>query len=208
MSRSLKSFPSHLLVPRGGEIYSHIFENARTGLARKLIWSITVDFQPIMYGDDEFTCSMTCEWIPWPIRDWRELDGRQLNVEYGQNGVESSFYMGRHDLATHTALSIRRRRDNVFSVKVDMLVDFQGYYGGDANPAMPIRAEVDVSFIGLLVIPGNLFPKPNSHAELQKVASEFVDLSAYQGPETWKSHGFVFRPVGFAEPNLQDLALE
>jgi hypothetical protein len=102
-----------------------------------------------------------------------------------------------HDLGTHSTLSLRHRRDNVFSVKADMLVNFHGYYGGDENPAMPVHAEVDVPFIGLLVIPSNLFPKPNNPAELRKVASEFVDLSSYEEPEPWKTHGFVFRPVGF-----------
>src|SRR5437868_1197374 len=120
MARSRKKFPSHLLVPSGGENYAHIFENKTTGVGRNLFWSITVDFQPIQYGGDEFSCSMTCEWIAWPLRDWRELDGRELDVDYGENGVESSFYMGRHDLATHATVSLRRRRDNIFSVKMDM----------------------------------------------------------------------------------------
>jgi hypothetical protein len=205
MVRSRKKFPSHLLVPKSGEIYCHIFENENTGLARNLFWSITVDFEPIQYGEEEFSCSMTCEWIAWPLRDWRELDGRQLDVDYGENGVESSFYMTAHDLATHTTLTLRHRRDNMFSVKVDMLVNFHGYYGEDENPAMPVQAEVEVPFIGLLVIPGNLFPKPNKPAELRKVASEFVDLSAYEEPQPWKTHDFVFRPVGFTETGTSDV---
>jgi hypothetical protein len=56
-------FPAEALVPKGGQIYGHIFENQRIGLARSLSWSITVEFEPLRYGDEAFSCSMTCEWI-------------------------------------------------------------------------------------------------------------------------------------------------
>ena len=42
-----RKFPSKSLVPSGGQIYCHIFENRRTGLKRNLFWSITVDFKSI-----------------------------------------------------------------------------------------------------------------------------------------------------------------
>jgi hypothetical protein len=194
-----RKFPSKSLVPSGGQIYCHIFENRRTGLRRNLFWSITVDFKPIRYGDERFTCSMTCEWIAWSMRDWRELDEKQIDLDFGEDGIESSFYMTKHDIATHTRLSLHQRRRNVFGVKVDMMVDFHGYYGGDENPAMPVHAEVDLAFIGLLVIPANLSPKPTTPAKLKKVASHFVDLAAYKEPEPWMTHGFIFRPAGSAK---------
>lgn len=206
MARTRRKFPSSRLVPNGGELSSHIFENQSMGLARSLSWSITVEFEPIKYGRELFSCNLMCEWIVWPLRDWRDLDGQELDVASGDNGVESSFYMGRHDLATRTAISLRHRRENVFSIKVDLCVDFHGYYGGDENPAMGVHAELDLPFIGLMVIPGNLFPKPNTPAELREVASEFVDLARYLGPERLGEHAFVFRPVGFTEdPASHDL---
>ncbi len=196
MARTRKKFPSTAMVPSGGQMYCHIFENEHTGLKRNLFWSITVDFEPIQYGDERFTCSATCEWIPWPLRDWRQADGKQLDVDFGENGIESSFYVTEHDIATHTTLSLRHRRRNVFTVKMDLVVDFHGYYGGDANRSMPVHAEADVPFIGLLVIPANLSPKPTTPAKLKKVASEYVDLLAYKEPEPWMTHGFIFRPAG------------
>ena len=193
-------FPAESLVPIGGEIYCHIFENLQTGIARSLFWSITVDFEALKYGEQEFDCSMTCEWIPWSIRKWRELDGKQLETDYGEEGIESSFYMGRHDIGTRTKIALRHLRGSLFTVKMDMLVDFQGYYGADQNPAMPVKAEVVVPFIGLLLIPGNLTPRPIEVGELRNVASEFVDLSMYNELEPWNSHGWIFRPVGYEEP--------
>jgi hypothetical protein len=104
--------------------------------------------------------------------------------------IGSTFYMTEHDTGRHTELLLRRRRANIFTVKMDMLVDFHGYYGGDENPAMAVQAEVDLSFFGLLIIRD----KPATHAELQVIAAGFVDLSAYEAPEPWQRHGFIFRP--------------
>jgi len=178
-------FPAEALVPKGGQIYCHIFENR---LARSLSWSITVEFEPLRYGDEGFSCSMTCEWIRWPVRNWRELDGRRLE---GEDGIESTFYMTEHNTGRRTELVLRRRRANIFMVKMNMLVDFHGHFGDDGNPAMAVHAEVDVPFVGLLVIRD----KPATPAELQEIASEFVDLSAYEAPEPWRQHGFIFRPL-------------
>jgi hypothetical protein len=187
-------FPSESLIPSGGEIYCHVFENKYTGLARNLFWSITITFEPIQYGANEFQCSMTCEWITWPIRDWRALDGRRIDVNYGENGVESSFYTIRHDFGTHTKLSLRHRVEDWFTVSISMTVDFLGFYGGDENPEMMVSAEAELPFTGLIITAENLHPKPVNVAELERVASEFVDLSAFREPER-RNHGFVLRPL-------------
>jgi hypothetical protein len=193
------TFPAQSLVPKCGKIYCHVFENPRVDLARNLFWSITIEFESIQYGEDEFDCSMTCEWIVWPIRDWRQLDGIRLDADYGENGVESSFYLVGHDVGTHTKLTLTRRESNLFRVEMGMVVDFKGYYEGDENPAMTVHAEVDVPFIGLLIIPDNLTPKPVSKEEFQAVAAEFVDLSAFGNLEPWKSHGSIFPPTAINE---------
>jgi hypothetical protein len=186
-------FPSESLIPSGGEIYCHVFENKHTGLARNLFWSITITFEPIQYRENEVECSMTCEWITWPIRDWRDLDGRQIDLNYGEDGVESSFYTTRHDFGNHTTLSVRHRIENRFAVSMSMLVDFLGYYGGDENPAMMVHAEADVPFTGLIILPENLFPKPITIAEVESVAADFVDLSSFRAPEL-RHRGFILCP--------------
>lgn len=195
MAKQPTRFPSEALVSKGGEIYCHVFENQYTGIARNLFWSVTVKFAPIQYGNQRFDCSLTCDWIPWPVRNWRELDGRHLDVEYGENDIEASFYMTEHHLATRIRLSLAHQQANLFRVAVDLLVDFDGYYSGDEDPAMPVRGEMDIPFIGLLVNPGNLFPKPVNLSDVRKVLLEFVDLSAYCEPEPQEGDGFIFRPA-------------
>jgi hypothetical protein len=187
-------FPSHELKPKSGDIYAHIFENSTTGLARDLFWSITIEFEPLEYGDDEFQCAMTCEWVRWPIRDWRDLDGKQLDARYGDDGLEASFYMSRHDVAHSARLSIHRVAANDFRVSMEMQVDFHGYYGGDEVSDMPVKADsVIVPFTGLVVVPGNLFPKPTTVKDVEAVAREFVNMDCYDPPEEDR-HRYVLRP--------------
>jgi hypothetical protein len=102
--------------------------------------------------------------------------------------------MTRHDIGNRTSLPIRHRTENTFSVSMRMEVDFHGYYGGDANPAMPVHAKADLPFTGLIVVPENLFPKPRSSGEVKKVAGRFVDLTAFSDPER-RNYSFVFRPL-------------
>ncbi|MEW4489474.1 hypothetical protein AB1L42_15435 [Thalassoglobus sp. JC818] len=188
------AFPNSMLVPSGGQILAHIFENRHTGLARGMFWSITIEFEPISYGGDQYACSMTCEWIPWRHRKWLELDGSRLSVENGEEGVESSFYLTEHDIGTHTELALRHQSDNLFETQMDMVVDFHGFHDGDENPRMQVAATVDLPFLGVLVIPDNLFPKPNTEQELRDVASDFIDLASFGEPEPWRSHGSIFLP--------------
>lgn len=187
-------FPVHSLVAKGGEIYCHVFENPRTGLARDVFWSITVEFQPIRYGDEEWDCSMTCEWIRWPIRSWRELDGRHLDVDYGQDGVEASLYLAEHHTGSHTQLAIHHRKGNLFRVEMAMVVDFGGVLGDDQDPALPVQGVADVPFTGLLVVPKNLVPTPQNEEEIQQVVQGFVNLAEFGPPEP-QGHGFVLRPA-------------
>jgi hypothetical protein len=186
-------FPAASLVPRGGQMYSHIFENQYTGIAREHFWSITVDFAPIKYANESWDCSMTSEWIRFGVRNWRDLNNSRLTVPPDDGLVESSFYMTEHDLASSTDLSLAYLAENRFRIRLEMTIDFHGYIGGDANPEMRVAAETEIEYTGLVVIPENLFPKPLTPQLVKNVASEFVDLSAYHEPEK-EQHRFLLRP--------------
>ena len=117
-------FPADKLTASGGEIYCHLFENPQAGVARNVYWSIRIDFHPIHYEGQDWRCSMTCEWLTWPLRDWRELSGRSLNLNYGDRGSEASFYMCEHDLGKSTRLNIGPRAGSSFDVAMEMVVDY------------------------------------------------------------------------------------
>lgn len=193
--------PVKSLKAVGGEMYAHIFENESTGLARNLFWAVSIDFAPIHYADSELDCAMTCEWIPWPARDWRELDGEVLDVIFNPDGtvksgppsVEASFYMTAHDPARRVSLKLNRNGGTKFAAAMDMVVDFHGYAGGDEDPNLLIAGQTEIAYRGVIVVKNNLFPKPTTEAEVLAVAGKFIDLTTYRAPvdEEWR---WVFPP--------------
>lgn len=186
-------FPANELKPYRASMYCHVFENARVGVKRGLFWSITMQFAPVVYGDETFDCAMTCEWIPWRVRHWRELDGVVLDVDYGEEGVESSFYVVSHDTGTHTRLSLAHIADSRFRVQMEMTVDFLGYFGGDEDPAMNVAGDCEMEFDGLCIVPNSIVPRPITVSDVKRVAEQFVDLAAYMDP-VGDGHAYQFRP--------------
>ena len=187
-------FPSHLLKGNGGEIYAYIHENRLLGLARNIFWSVTLRFEPIVYEGERWECSMTCEWIRWPFRDWRDLDNVRLKVDSNDQLVESSFYLVEHDTGRDTQVLLQRHEANLFRVRMSMIVDFTGLTGNDSNPDMVAAGETIVPFRGVVVTPDNLYPKPTTVADVKEIAKDYIDLTAYEEPRQEK-HNFIFQPL-------------
>ena len=189
-------FPSSSLKASGGAILCWIFENPQAGVARDLFWSFTVEFEPLHYCDDEWECSMCCEWLRWPIRDWRTLEGQQFESDTlsESRAPEASFYMCSHDPARSVRLSVGERRGASFRVSLSMVVDFQGYAGGDENPEMKVEAESDLPFTGLIMMRDGLFPKPTTEAEADTIARNFMDIELLELPQLNRTR-WEFRPL-------------
>ena len=141
-------FPNAELQATGGEITCSVFENALTGLKRSLFWSLTLEFAPT---DNENTITMTCDWIPWKFRHWKEMDGATLSAKYGHDGIEGSFYVCEHDLMETVSLSIHHVRDHFFKLDMEMVVDYGGSEFSDPEPHMLVRGSAVVPFKGLYV---------------------------------------------------------
>ncbi len=182
------------LVPAGGDIYCHIFENSLAGIQRGIWWSVTVAFMPVIYCNSACECSMTCEWIPWPLRNWHDLDGHELETYYGEHGIESSFYLCDHMVGTRTSLAIALKEANVFSIRMKMEVESNKCNAECGKTNARVVAATDVAFTGLLVVPENLDPAPVTVDQAKEVASRFVDLGVYQEP-TWEGHTYRFAPL-------------
>jgi hypothetical protein len=187
-------FPAEKLVASGGEIYCHLFENPHTGLARNVYWSIGIEFHPVDYEGRAWPCSMTCEWLTWPIRDWRQLEGQALDLSYGDGGSESSFYLWQHDTGKSTRLRIGPRSEERFEVEMLMVVDFAGYTGSDSNPAMEVRARAVLPYTGVIVVPGNLFPEPGTPGEAVGAVAPYLDTALFKAPER-HDHAFRMEPL-------------
>jgi hypothetical protein len=182
-----------VLVPSGGYLYCHVYENALTGTARDLYWSVTVDFERFNLGNEECACSITCEWLRWPIHSWLSLDGCAADFQYGEQGFESSFYLFTHHPANHTRLQLTYDSRNIFTAEIAMEVPMSVNLGIDVEDPLEINAIAKVPFIGLVMIPGNVGPKTLTKTQLQQIAMDFVDLREYHSPEPENS-GLKFRP--------------
>lgn len=174
-------FPAEQIKPSGASFYGHLFENSNVGLARNLFWSFRIEFMPLRYGESEFECSMTSEWIVLPIRDWRSLEGITLTSN-GQPDLEASFYMTGHDPATLTHLSLRHIGGLRFDLEMAMVVDFKGYYRGDKCPQMPVKAQHEAEFQGIVLERDNLFPKPNIELGAVNSLAPFFDITSLSAP--------------------------
>ena len=186
------TFPVDQLQPIGGEIYCHIFENHLTGVSRDAYWSVTVDFAPLVYGKDSFRCNAMVEWLQLGNRDYRNIVKHKINLPDGSH-AEASFYLTEHENASSTSMCLSCVDSDRYQVELNMIVDFHEYLGGDANPAMRVAASTELVFTGLIVVPGNLDPKPADETAVISTASEFLELSRFDPPLV-QGFRYLFRP--------------
>lgn len=181
------------LKPVGGSAYTHVFENRQTGLARGLYWSVTIDCEPIVIDNESWDTSLTCEWLTWPIRTWRELDGMTLDRALQPALVEASLYLAAHQVGQCTKLAFKHRSQATFDSTIDMIVDVDLPNGGTA-PSMLLSVSAPVVFDGVYVVPDNLSPPAESPALAIAALEEFLDSSDFLPPR-WDRFKYVFSPA-------------
>lgn len=186
-------FPSDELRAVGGELSAHLFENPRVGVERGVYWGVRLDFARLQYEGDWFQCAMECEWIPWQIRDWRDLDGRSLKCRLEGEFAEASFYVFEHGLAESVDLSIRRVEGAEFEVSLSMIAEFEGWVGHDADPRLHVAGRARVPFEGVRFLPGHFDPAPHDADEALALAEPFLDLDAFSLEKT-ESGAWLLRP--------------
>jgi len=113
---------------------------------------------------------MTCDWIPWKFRHWKELDGVTLTAKYGEDGIEGSFYVYEHYPMENVTLAIRHIRDNLFELEMEMIVDYNGSEYSAPESYLVVKGCAVVPFVGLYL------GKEISFDE----ATEFIELSAFE----------------------------
>jgi hypothetical protein len=186
-------FPADRLVPSGGELYAHLFENRATGLSLDVYWSVTVDFEPLDHGGDTSECASTVEWLRLRVDDWRELTGRNIVIPRDDRLAESSFYVGEHLPARTTRLEFRERQADRFTVAIEQLVDLRPESGEAEDAETEVRAVAEVRCRGLLVVPSNLPDVPATAPAMWEAVRPYIDPDAYQPIEP-DGDRFILRP--------------
>ena len=101
----------------GGQIYGHLFENRSVGIPRAVYWACTIEFAPLYIDGEDWPSSLLCEWIRWPIRDWRQLSGHMFTAAKDQTHPEASLYLfAQHQPVTSIMLSLGHRHNERFNV--------------------------------------------------------------------------------------------
>ena len=187
------------LVAQRGEIDAHLFENPQMGVPRAVYWSCRIDFEPIQdesgEGDEDgWPCTLLCEWITWPIRSWRQIDGLTLENCVHPSGLEASLYFfSVHQPLSSIELSFRGTEGNRFRVQGRLIGDLEDLEG-HVFRGMTAEFEVDAEFLEVGVIPENLNPKPVSEAQAAAALGQYADLASYERPEWVDDFKWSFRP--------------
>ncbi|WP_437977587.1 hypothetical protein WMF11_12125 [Sorangium sp. So ce295] len=184
---------------RKAEISGHLFENPSAGVPRGIYWSCNIDFAPMLHARESeedgegWPCMLLCDWITWPVRSWREMDGLTLECCVRPLEVEASLYFfGRHQPLSRIELSFQRSRADRFRVRGGFLADLDDIAGCTLR-AVTSEFDLEGRFVGLSVLPDNLFPKPKSEAQAIDALGEFADLQAYERPQ-WEETSWLFKP--------------
>lgn len=177
-----------------GTIYGHVFENKSVGLDRQLYWCISLDCDPIRLGDTDVDCSFSTEWIILPVQSWNDLNGVDLTKVRNPELVEASLYLGEHVAVTLILLKLDRIANTPrFRVHLEASVDIDGFGVLDVrNIHFSLNGEAD--FEGIVIVPDNLRPRPNTPVKATAVVSAFISLRELGKPE-WQRFRFLFPPA-------------
>src|SRR5262245_12823699 len=172
--------PSDQLRPASASIVAVLFENSHTGLKRDVFWRVEIEFEPMQYRDFNLHCNVQCEWLRLGLRDWRDLNG--VRVQGGPHEIESSFYTVEHDLAIWSELAFTTVGGTRFRVEYAGLIDFRGLDESDADPRLPVRAQLEASFEGILIPPAFIRSEDDPCSQAAAMLVPFVDLKRFGTP--------------------------
>jgi hypothetical protein len=178
-----------------GSISAHVFENRSVGVQRGLFWSVTLPCSPVVWEGDTCETSLSCEWLRWPIRNWTSLDGATLESAVAPREAECSFYFSEHHPVAVSSLKLTRVRGTArFHVAIAGALDLEGYGDLDTK-GYKLAVHGEATLENLIVVPGNLFPKPSDPVAARDALSEFIDVANLAAPE-WDRFRYVFAPAG------------
>lgn len=176
----------------GGECYAYIFENPNMGLKRGLFWNFFLECAPVILDGEEWEASILCDWVQFPMRNWREAKAVGLDTLPNREMLEASFYLLAHNPVDLSRLEIAHDRGHYFRVRMAGSFAVNGFEELEGI-AVPLDVTGSVQFKGLIVMPDNLFPKPTDAVSASNVASEFIELEDF-GEPTWDGSRFLFEP--------------
>ena len=158
------------------ELYSFVHENEMTGCPLGLYWNLSIDL--LIESISHAPQSLACEWLTFSASDWRALEGVTEKDIISPATVESTVYTGWHQWASLKTLRFGRRSGAEFEVELQLSLDLELPDGG-VEKDLSIHAATMLKYIGAIVVPGNLSPKPSSIDLAATVLGQFADLGSF-----------------------------
>lgn len=169
--------------PVGGSFYAHLFENRRTGTPLGLYWNFEVEFEPLVDGDgDEWPCNALIEWLSWPVRSWRQLDGCSLATATLVVEPEISVYAySQHQPVAGAQFELSVLDAARVHIQGRLSLDLEDLEGEITSGCeIPFAANLD--FGGLIVMPDNLDRRTKDAAGASRALAQFIDLAEFDEP--------------------------
>ena len=122
------------LQPATGSLTAYLFENTYTGVPLSIYFDITIPVEPFDYGGSSQRTALRLDFIALPIRDWRDLAGREfkfpVNPEPGY--IDGSIYLENvHNPADVTAIRFGEFDEQLMPISMEGVIDFT--YEGPAE---------------------------------------------------------------------------
>jgi hypothetical protein len=174
------------LVPTAGGIYGHVFENPKVEVPKDLYWNIRVEFEPLQLGGENWDCSLALEWVTWPVRRWRDLNGMGLDQVRARDRMDGSFYLfAEHHPATFRHFKLRESSPAKFEADFSAIAEVDG---GSGQRLFEVSGKCDLNFAGILVVTDNLSRKPATPEDANAALAEFLKLDDLADPrsEQWR----------------------
>ena len=181
------------IKPKHGEIWAHVFENKSAGVPRNVYWSLNFECEPINWDASSWDCNVQCEWLTWPLRQWADLHEQTLRQVTHPNLVECSFYFSDHHPVTLSDLAIQQIANSTrFLATLKGQFDLRGFGHLDES-GIPLALACELDFRGVVVVPGNLSPKPTDAAQARDVVEPFLSTADLQKAR-WDKFRYMLEP--------------
>ncbi len=145
------------IIEDNSRVWAHLFENKNVGVPRGLYWCLQIDLGQIDYSNETWGASIAFEWLELSVED-----SPQVFSSNSRSEIECSFYMFEHTPAESWKLIVYPQSENGdYFVEFDAVIDFPGV-DNDPCKNLKIGGKGFLKLGEIIVIPDNLFPKPDS----------------------------------------------
>ena len=169
----------HLIAERG-ELYAHIYENTLLGLERDLFWNLQIDCENVAWEGEEWVCSLAIDWMTWPVRRWQDIAGMGQSHLRKPELVEASVYL----LGAHHQVDLRTVQFD-FEAADGLVCSIEGTARlalNEVDRSIKVAIRSSVVFAGIVVVRGNLSPKPDSPDAAGEMVAPFLALDGFRSP--------------------------